>query len=172
MTLIDLDREPDERPVADRRGRAWPWVAAALVAGVVTGGLAVHGWQEHRTRNQVGLVVLADASDWIGDRVEPGGQGSVLLYGHVAIVNTGPNAFQVRGLGGVHLTAMGGLDRWIEPAGVLYTSFSVELPCAGTDLSALGMSVTVEPRDAARRDVPVSVDGHPWQRRFGKACDY
>lgn len=167
--MIDLDHGPGA-PAAEHRRRVWPAVAAAVLLSGLVSGLAVHRWDEQRGRDTVGVLVLADASDWVGDRVEAGSQGTARIYGHVAIVNAGPAAFRVRGLSGITVNTITVPDRWVDPAGVSYQGFDIELPCAGTDLFAMRVTVRVEPRDAAVRNVDALLDGHPWAREFTKAC--
>src|SRR4051812_14206250 len=106
VTMIDLDRGPDEAPARPGRGRAWLGAVAGLVLGGVAGGLAVHRWDGQQERDQVGVLVLADAGNWVGDRVEAGSTGSAHIYGHVAIVNAGPAPFKFRGLRGVRMSTL------------------------------------------------------------------
>jgi hypothetical protein len=183
--VIDLDergRQPADSgdTTADRlraRRKAVLRPVAALVAGVVLGGVGVSVLRDSRDQQERNAVVTLVAFPQSG---EVGGgssaQGSVQLSGQLMVINTGPAPVTVRGAQaerpGVAVRSIGE-PRLLRPGGTGQLLVELRFDCATAfqpEPLTVRLSVETEDKQAREATYPIALRGSDWQRDAESMC--
>jgi hypothetical protein len=180
---IDLDkhdRQPAGRTGPVRLVAKQRWnlrLVAALVVGVVLGGVGVgelRDWREERQRNALVSLVAFPASTGSGGADDT---DVLQLDGQLAVINAGPAPITVNSATGqrpgvqVHDT---GQSRLLRPGGTAWISVKLRLDCAlafgGSEPLSIRFSVETADRQVREVISPVAVTGSAWQHGAERPC--
>ncbi|WP_431977224.1 hypothetical protein [Micromonospora haikouensis] len=185
--VIDLDegsREPTaaaggfavDRVRSGRRRRVH--LVAALLAGVVLGGVGVDELRDSREQRQrnasVSLVAFPASGSGGGSDVA----GVLQMDALLAVINAGPAPITLRAVTGRGPGAVlrdTGQSRLVRPGGVGWIEVKLRLECASAfGGEPLPVRFSVETADRRTREVtyPVAMKGSLWQQGAEVPCEH
>ncbi|MBY8874254.1 hypothetical protein K7640_20705 [Micromonospora sp. PLK6-60] len=176
--VIDLDTQEPARPDSRRAGGAGGTVRvlAALVVGLLVGGVGVSVLRDHRDQRARDSVVALVATPTGATETGGSAGGNAWVAGHLMVVNAGPEPVTVRSVRAQRDGLLLADDKHsvtIRSAGTGWIRVRMEFDCATQfEPTPLTLRFSVQTADRRVREVghPVALIGSSWLETGIQIC--